>query len=49
VILHAFTEAFLRTGRSDVLAAFAASPLLRQLQHQGRAPATQDYLSRKAS
>ena len=31
VILHAFMEAFLRSGREDVIAAFRASPLLRQL------------------
>ena len=53
VILHAFTEAFLRTGRSDVLTAFAASPLLAQIQGHGRAspapPASRDYLSRRAS
>jgi hypothetical protein len=28
VILHAFMEAFLRSGREDVIAAFSASPLL---------------------
>ena len=32
VILHAFAEAFLRSGRADVIAAFAASPLLARIQ-----------------
>jgi uncharacterized protein DUF4013 len=53
VILHAFTEAFLRTGRADVIAAFAASPLLSQIQQHGprypRQSASRDYLNRKAS
>jgi hypothetical protein len=32
VILHAFTEAFLRSGRADAIAAFKASPLLAALE-----------------
>jgi hypothetical protein len=32
VILHAFTEAFVRSGREDVIAAFSASPLLAHVE-----------------
>jgi Protein of unknown function (DUF4013) len=32
VILHAFTEAFLRSGRPDAIAAFASSPLLSRIR-----------------
>jgi len=53
VILHAFTEAFLRTGRSDVLAAFAGSPLLSRIRQPRPAAAAgtaqHSYLGRRAS
>lgn len=47
VILHAFTEAFLRSGRPDAIAAFVSSPLLARIQ--GRAIETSDYSHRRAS
>jgi hypothetical protein len=54
VILHAFTEAFVRTGRADVMAAFAASPLLSRIRRSGPAfpagpSAAPQYLDRRAS
>jgi hypothetical protein len=54
VILHAFTEAFVRTGRADVIAAFAASPLLSRIGHDvpvspTRPSAATPHLDRRAS
>ena len=50
VILHAFTEAFLRTGRADAIAAFASSPLLSRIAQAGQAaPPAWGYPNRKAS
>jgi uncharacterized protein DUF4013 len=55
VILHAFAEAFLRSGRPDVVAAFAASPLLTRIQRdQASSPARRfpshvEFPERKAS
>lgn len=47
VILHAFTEAFLRSGRDDAVAAFAASPLLARIRATGTDSVV--YRERRAS
>jgi hypothetical protein len=47
VILHAFTEAFLRTRRADAVAAFAASPLMARIAAERAG--SHEYQERRAS